>query len=151
MSAGEMTSGSLRNTWLLLIVAGSAGCSNGPKLYPVHGKVVYPDGSPMLGGAVMFEPVDNPLKVMSQGTIDNDTGAFTLTTYKEGDGALVGRYRVILRGRRSNPKSAIVDPVTIGQIHPRFQDFATSGLEFTVEPKDNEFVIKVEKAPKPRG
>ena len=151
MNADQVISRSVRNIWLLLILAGSAGCSNGPKLYPVHGKVVYPDGSPMLGGAVMFEPVDNPLKVMSQGTIDNETGTFTLTTYKEEDGALVGRYRVIIRGRRSNPKSEVVDPVTIGQIHPRFQDFATSGLEFTVEPKDNEFIIKVEKAPKPHG
>ena len=137
-----------RNLWLVLILAGAAGCNSGPKLYPVRGKVVYGDGSPMKGGAVMFELVDNPLHVMSQGTIDNDTGEFTLTTYKPGDGALTGRYRVIIRGRRSNPKSEVVDPVTIGQIHPRFQDFATSGLEFTVEPKDNELTLTVEKAPK---
>ena len=44
-----------------------------------------------------------------------------------------------------------MDPVTIGQIHPRFMNFATSGLAFTVEPKDNDFIIKVEKAPKPHG
>jgi hypothetical protein len=138
-------------SWVLLVLAGLAGCSNGPKLYPVYGKVVYPDGSPMQGGAVMFEAVDNPRKVMAQGTIDNETGAFALTTYKDGDGAMEGRYRVIIRGRRSNPKREVVDPVTIGQIHPRFQDFQTSGLEFTVEPKSNEFVIRVERAPKVRG
>jgi hypothetical protein len=136
---------------LLLFLAATLGCSTGPKLYPVHGKVVYADGSPMLGGAIMFEAVDNPLKIMSQGTIDNENGTFTLTTYKDGDGAMAGAYRVIIRGRRSNPKSEVVDPVTIGQVHPRFMSFDTSGLEYTVEPKKNEFVITIEKAPKTRS
>jgi hypothetical protein len=147
MNAAEMIFWRVRNIWLLVILVGGAGCSNGPKLYPVHGKVVYPDGSPMLGGAIMFEPVENSLNVMSQGTIDNDTGKFMLTTYTPGDGAMIGRHRVIIRGRRSNPKSEVVDPTTIGQIHPRFTDFATSGLEFTIEPKKNEFIITIEKAP----
>jgi hypothetical protein len=30
-------------------------------------------------------------------------------------------------------------------------DFATSGLEFTIEPKDNEFSITVERERKPRS
>src|SRR5438128_3929283 len=66
-----------------------------PRLEPAHGPANLL-GSPMLGGAVMFEPADNALHVMSQGTINNDIGAFTLTTYREGDGALAGRYRVII-------------------------------------------------------
>jgi len=147
VNAGEMISRWVRNAGPLLILVGVAGCGGGPKLYPVRGKVVYSDGSPVLGGAVMFEPVDNPLRVMAQGTIDNDTGTFTLTTYTDGDGAVTGRHRVLLRGRRSNPKSATVDPVTVGQIHPRFTSFETSGLEYTVESKRNEFVITVERAP----
>src|SRR5262249_8483078 len=143
----ELLSHSIRYACLLMTI-GCLGCNSGPKLYPVKGKVVYGNGSPMLGGTVMFEPVDNPLKVMANGVIDNDNGTFTLTTYKAGAGARPGRYRVILRGRRSNPKSEVVDPVTIGQIHPRFMNFETSGLEFTIEPKTNDFTITVEKAPK---
>src|SRR4051812_1906437 len=72
---------------LVLALAGGTGCDRGPALYPVHGKVVYGDGSPVKGGAIMFELIDNPANVMSQGTIDNTTGGFALMTYKEGDGA----------------------------------------------------------------
>jgi hypothetical protein len=123
-------------------------------MYPVRGKVVYPDGSPMKGGAVMFEPIDNPHNVMARGFIDNENGTFTLTTKKEGDGAMEGRYRVLVRGKMNrrgqgaNPETS--RPAEESQVHPRFQDFTTSGLEFTVEPKKNDFVLMVEKAPKPR-
>jgi hypothetical protein len=120
-------------------------------MYPVHGKVCYPDGSPMKGGSVMFEPVDNSLKVMARGLINNEDGTFRLTTEKDGDGAMEGRYRVMVRGRMQKPKSTVDDPDLDGQLHPRFLDFKTSGLEFTVEPKSNDFTITVEKAPKSRG
>jgi hypothetical protein len=140
----------LRQGWLLLVLVGLAGCGGGPKLYPVRGKVVYPDGSPMKGGAVMFEPVDNTMNVMSKGMINKENGTFVLGTYKEGDGAMEGRYRVLVRGGQNHPRSAVEDPELIGQIHPRFLSFETSGLEFTVEPKKNEFVLTVEKAPTPR-
>jgi hypothetical protein len=123
-------------------------------MYPVRGKVVYPDGSPMKGGAVIFEPTDSSVKVAARGYINDEDGTFTLTTEKQGDGAPVGHYRVMVRGKVV-PHGRGADPEAINkwepQVHPRFQDFATSGLEFTVEPKDNEFIIKVEKPPKPRG
>jgi hypothetical protein len=140
----------LWKTWLLLVLVGLTGCSSGPKTYPVHGKVVYPDGSPMKGGAIMFEPVDNKLNIMSRGGIKED-GTFVLSTFGKADGAVPGRYRVLIRGRRNNPRSSAEDPDLIDQIHPRFQDFKTSGLEFTVEPKDNEFRITIERAPRSRG
>ncbi len=149
MTTNQRAARRARGAGLLLLLA-AAGCG-GPRLYPVHGKVAYPDGSPMLGGAVMFEPVPNPLNVMAQAALDNQTGEFRLTTYKEGDGAMPGLYRVIVRPRRPNPKSQTVDPALLNQLHPRFMDFATSGLEFTVEPKDNEFVITVERERKPGG
>jgi hypothetical protein len=138
----------LQCPWLFLALAGVAGCGSGLKLYPVHGKVVYPDGSPMKGGAVIFEPVDSSVKVSARGYIDNEDGTFALTTVKAGDGAPAGPYRVMVRGKVI-PHGRGADPEAIKtwepQVHPRFQDLATSGLEFTVEPKKNEFVITVEK------
>jgi hypothetical protein len=141
----------LRGAWVFLLLAGVAGCGNGPKMHPVRGKVVYADGSPMRGGTVMFEPMDPAAQVIARGVIDTENGTFTLSTYREGDGAMEGRHRAMVRGRRNNPKSQALDPTLKDQIHPRFQSFQTSGLEFTVEPKKNEFVITVEKAPGPRG
>jgi hypothetical protein len=137
-----------RVAWLFLAFA-LAGCG-GPKLYPVTGKVVYADGSPMKGGAVMFEST-GPKRFMAQGVIDVADGTFFLTTKEEGDGAEEGVYRVAIRGRRNNPHGREDDPELENQLHPRFQSFDTSKLEFTVAPKPNEFVIKVERAPKPKS
>ncbi len=136
-----------QKAWLFLVLAGLAGCG-GPKLYPVTGKVVYPDGSPMKGGAIVFEMNASKDRVMAQGAIDIEDGTFTLGTKEEGDGAPGGVYRVVIRGRRNNPHAAVDDPELENQIHPRFQSLETSKLEFTVAPKPNEFVIKIERAPK---
>jgi hypothetical protein len=109
----------------------------------------------MKGGAVMFEPVENPFNVMARGFINNEDGTFTLTTEKQGDGAMTGRYRAAVRGRlmRRGYGSIPEAPNPAGgpQIHPRFESFKTSGLEFTVEPRTNTFVITVEKPPSPRS
>src|SRR5438128_12471708 len=54
-----------------------------PRLEPAHGPADLL-GSPMLGGAVMFEPADNALHVMAQGPIQNDRDAYPLTTCRTG-------------------------------------------------------------------
>jgi hypothetical protein len=136
-----------QKAWFFLVLACLAGCG-GPKLYPVTGKVVYPDGSPMKGGAIVFETNASKDRVMAQGAIDIEDGTFALGTKEEGDGAPEGVYRVAIRGRRNNPHAKVDDPELEDQIHPRFQSFENSKLEFTVAPKPNEFVIKIERAPK---
>jgi hypothetical protein len=105
----------------------------------------------MKGGAVVFETHDSKDRVMAQGAIDVEDGTFTLGIKDEGEGAPEGVYRVVIRGRRNNPHSKVDDPELENQIHPRFQSFSTSKLEFTVEPKPNEFTIKIERAPKTNG
>ena len=142
----------------LLLVAGCGA----HKSYPVQGMVVYPDGTPMKGGAVMFEPIGaekasspggKEQPIMAQGYIADD-GTFALSTFGDEDGAPPGRYRALVRGQvkrhgrgvDENAPDPKWDPL---QIHPKYQDFKTSGLEFTVEPKTNEIVIHVERATKP--
>lgn len=73
-----------------IIVAGVAGC--GPKglpVAPVEGKVLY-QGKPLEFGSVIFQPKAGP---PARGTIRPD-GTFRLTTYREGDGAILGSHQV---------------------------------------------------------
>jgi hypothetical protein len=72
-----------------LAVTGS-GCG-GP--VPVEGRVTL-DGQPVEKAAVVFEREDGAGRPASA-TTDSD-GVFHLTTYKPGDGALPGQYKVII-------------------------------------------------------
>lgn len=77
------------------------GCGKGGAAYktaPVRGQVIY-NGQPVTSGGIGFQPIavpgaseSNPGKPAS-GQVKED-GTFVLTTYKEGDGAVVGRHRV---------------------------------------------------------
>jgi hypothetical protein len=128
--------------WLCL-----AGCSSGPKTYPVEGTVVFKDGTPFPGGLVEFEPVtaDPKLRVNARGAVQPD-GTFRLTTFKEGDGAVEGQHRAVVlppappnlvEDRTKPPPPLILDR--------RFMSYDTSGLQFTVTQGLNRFTIEVEK------
>ena len=75
----------------------TAGCSGGPdapdrpKTETVTGKVTY-NGSPLVGASVTFSPLD-PSGNGASGVTD-ESGAFTLTTFETGDGAVAGDYSV---------------------------------------------------------
>ena len=77
--------------WICLLTAFAlvAGCHRGPTMAPVTGKVFY-NGRPLEFGSVMFQPASGQ---PAQGQIQSD-GTFTLSTYKEADGAVVGRHKV---------------------------------------------------------
>jgi hypothetical protein len=124
---------------LLLIVA--AGCG-GPTTYPVRGKVVFKDGTPLTGGLVVFRPVDEKLQVSARGDIQPD-GSFILGTYKEGDGAVPGKYQAAITPppRRKIREKPVERPI----INPRFESYDTSGLEFEVKRQSNDFTIEVDK------
>lgn len=66
--------------------------------YPVSGKVTY-NGKPAGGVQVFLYPTSAPtipqIPSNPHGTTEKD-GTFTLTTYREGDGAPEGGYQVIL-------------------------------------------------------
>jgi hypothetical protein len=111
---------------LALVLAAGCGRSG---LYPDEGKVVFPDSAPLTAGTVEFGPVGDGL-LAPRGEIHVD-GTFRASTYKEGDGAPPGKYRLLV----TPPEQ--LDP---GQPRPlpfdrRFSSFETSGLEFTVKPR----------------
>ena len=123
-----------------------AGCSSGqPMTYPVSGKVVFADGTPFTAGVVEFSSTDPASKGQNaRGKIQPD-GTFTLTTFRENDGAVAGEHRAIVVW--SPPMEAFADEKKQPRspIHPRFRDYEQSGLRFTVTKEKNEFTFTVAK------
>jgi hypothetical protein len=73
-----------------LLVVGGCGRSDRPPLGKVSG-VVKLDGTPVPNASVMFTPIAGGRP--ASGTTDA-AGRFSLTTFDQGDGALIGEHRV---------------------------------------------------------
>jgi len=82
-----------------------AGTGCGSKPMGIKGKVML-DGAPLSGASVEFVPEDGGHSAV--GITDNE-GKFSLTTYKPGDGALRGEYRVVVK---KTPQGALSKPDT---------------------------------------
>lgn len=124
-----------------------AGCGDGhPKTYPVNGKVVFADGSPLTTGGVVLcqSVVVEGAPVNARGAINTD-GTFTLTTFVDGDGAISGKHRVLVRAKRDTADFTERGMLPRPIIDPKLESFETSGLEFSVEDKDNEWKLIVKR------
>jgi hypothetical protein len=127
-------------TLTALMVAAGCGRSG---LYPVKGKVVFPDGTPLTAGTVEFDPLDKKSILAPRGEIRAD-GTFRASTHEDGDGAPPGQYRVMV----TPPEQVDPDQPRPKPFDRRFQSFQTSGLEYTVKAGTNEFfTITVEPRP----
>jgi len=101
--------------WLLCVsiaCAVLAGCGRSqkwPALTEPATAVVRLDGKPLEGALVMLGPVGKGYA--SQGTTAAD-GKATLTTFRRGDGAVAGDYKVLvsLQETRDNPALKLPDP-----------------------------------------
>ena len=72
------------------------GCNQGPALAPVHGRLTC-NGKPVKEAGLIFSPVPavegaKESGKPATGSTDAD-GRFVLTTFKSGDGALIGKHR----------------------------------------------------------
>jgi hypothetical protein len=131
---------------LLLSCLVLAGCqSKGPPLpttTEARGRVLLPNGQPLRGGRVVLNPTE-PSAVEAFGDIDQ-SGAFTLTTYKVGDGAVPGRYKVSISPY--NYRSTTGSPVRIpeaSQIPPRYLEASTSDLTVEIKPGSNTLELRL--------
>jgi hypothetical protein len=116
-----------------------SGCG-GKGVYPVKGKVVYPDGAAatdLAGFTVNLESAE--LKVGANGEVRPD-GTFTVGTYEVADGALPGTYKACVTPPFS---MAPVPPPPI--IDPKYGDPDKSGLTVKVEPKPNSITLEVQR------
>ena len=118
-----------------------AGCGGTRTIFPVDGKITDMDGQPIpgLGGhTVEFDSLD--AKSSAIGPVRED-GSFRMTTTREGDGAWVGKQRVLI----SRPGSD-TDAPPPRVIAAKYEEFATSELTIVVKPESNHLTLKVQKA-----
>jgi hypothetical protein len=79
-------------------------------------------GAPVTGGKILFYPESGR---MALGEIGPD-GRYTLTTFRSGDGALVGSHRVAIESTRVGPGS-LETPKTIGEEAERSRNTGPGG------------------------
>lgn len=122
--------------WLglgLIIVPGCG--SPGPVMVPVKGTVTY-KSVPLTSGVVRFNPVDPKQKDVraAEGKIGAD-GAFSLSTFQPGDGALPGDYNVTVTSLPADPNALAKDRAKDLQsvVPEKFADPKTSGLKASVK------------------
>lgn len=127
--------------WLMVFASRGCGEARIPT-YPVRGRVVFTDGSPVKTGTIVFESTE--YRKDSTGRINED-GSFVLGTYESEDGAPAGDHRVAVM------QMVIIDPTVKHEkdhgspLDPRFARYETSGLTATVKPDDsNILTIQVE-------
>lgn len=106
------------------------------------------DGTPVTLGTIIFNPIAKGGNTMvgksATGYIEN--GEFTLNTYDNGDGAVIGEHSIIVTGKETPPENA--DEVEWGSA----PNWGSTKATFTVVAgADNNFEIKLTPpAPKKR-
>jgi hypothetical protein len=130
----------------LALLVGVAGCGSGR--YPVTGRVLYKDGSPVTEGTVIGEAAEGDRKVMAQGAVQPD-GSFSWGTERPGDGAWPGKYRVVVVARALGEAEAAKG--MLPAIDPKYSNPQTSGIEFDIKETHNEFTITVTRPVRKKG
>lgn len=120
---------------LALCVVISTGCSGKSDTAPVRGKVSY-KGKSVPYGTVTFIPIDGGPP--ATGEIQGD-GSFEMTTYSSGDGAILGKHRVVIIALEDNsgklPEQR--NPLPAPIIPQHYGNSATSKLTFQVKEGEN--------------
>lgn len=121
----------------------AVGCgSDQVNTYPVKGRVVFQDGSPVRTGTVELE--SKQFGTTATGSI-NDDGTFVLGTYTPNDGAAEGEHNAIVVQMIINDGS-VNHTVDHGQaVPPRYGDYDTSPLTISVQAiEQNEIVLTLD-------
>lgn len=100
----------------------------------VRGKITA-GGKPVPNGSILFIPASG---TAASGEIQPD-GTYTLTTFKEGDGAVPGKFQVIVVAMEDDsnalPEDRKLFPTTLVPI--KYTSIATTDLKAVVEDKEN--------------
>ena len=119
---------------VLLFISGGCSREKTPKRYPVSGKVVFDDGEPVKTGVVEFIPSEG--EFTANGQIQRD-GTFRLQTINKNDGAVPGKYKVIVKQFIFYDKLPKHKHDHGGDVAKSFADVRTTSLEFEVRPEKN--------------
>ena len=118
------------------------GCSDQLRTYPVSGKVRFSTGGVVHVGTVELKSRDH--NVQARGQIQSD-GSFTLTTYKDGDGAVSGKHDCVVVQFVMAEGISGHKPSTVGVVDRRYASYSTSGLSAEISPvHSNELILKVD-------
>jgi hypothetical protein len=136
--------------WLAvgLLLGCAVGCGPATEVHAVRGHVQAADGRRPTFGVVELT-ADAGGRVAS-GLIQDD-GTFRLSTFREGDGVVAGRHRVIVVQTVNTERVPLEQHHHVLDVHPRYARYETSGLEFTVAPEGRNYLkIVVDEAPRVR-
>ena len=122
---------------MVLIIPALQGCGQGgPKLVKVSGQVLI-DGKPLAAGVPGFIQVIPEGTRPATGTIDPQTGKFTLTTFEKEDGCPVGTHKVVVTVR------AMVGTESVSLIPEKYSDPQSSGLTVTIDKPTDSLTIEL--------
>jgi hypothetical protein len=138
---------------LLLAVVGCflslAGCDSNLPTYEVAGTVEFSDGTKPKFGDIEFYSPDH--KINARGKINRD-GTFTVSTFEDGDGAVVGHHQIVIMqqvGSYLLAKSESKIKHDHGSlIDRRYFDYRTSDLICEIKAGQNKVFLVVEKLPR---
>lgn len=127
---------------IALACQAAVGCSQKEQTYSVAGMVTL-DGKPLENVTVVFDLLSSDVtgKRYSARASTDSQGKYQLATFRPADGAVPGRYRVI-----------IVPNLVFGDVTPaiqaeaakkptipaRYLDFSTTPLEYEIKPTENQ-------------
>lgn len=118
---------------LVLFLALATGCGKGPKTAVVRGTVTY-KGKPVPNGTVNFVPASGP---SATGEIGSD-GSFQLTTFRKGDGAVLGEHKVVIVAMQKNdPNVEAFTPLPPPIVPIKYTSLATTDLKAEVKDQEN--------------
>jgi hypothetical protein len=127
---------------LLFVAAVLGGCnhSDQPRTYPVSGKALYRDGTPLKNATVRFRTTDRVPAFTASGKTD-DQGAFHFSAADGENAAIV----VPWTPRDTDAMTPTQRDRAMNPIDSMFLDYEASKLKFqvTTDPSKNQFEIKV--------
>lgn len=133
----------MRSFAIVVFLLSFAGCgSDQVPIYPVAGRVVFQDGSPVRTGTVELE--SKQFGTTATGSIQTD-GTFVLGTYTSSDGAAEGEHSAIVV-QMILADGSVKHVVDHGRpVPPRYGDYDTSPLTVSVQPIEvNQVVLTID-------
>ena len=114
----------------------ASGCGEeGPKTYPVKGKITHKGGKPVNSGNILFESLSDP-KVQASGELQPD-GSFEMASNLGKPGTIAGEHRVLILPQlpELGQKASVAN---------KYAKFETSGLKATVKEGENELTFEID-------
>lgn len=140
-----------RNTQLIFVgcLLSLVGCNSNLPTYEVAGTVVFEDGTkPKFGDIEFYSP---QFEVNAHGKINRD-GTFTVTTFQDGDGAVIGYHEIVIMQQVGNYLLAKTDSRIKHDhgslIDKSHFDYRTSRLDCEIKAGKNEVQLVVKKLPR---